>query len=596
MLPSSVRHMSQMVHFEQAAFDDLGTPLQAVTFVVVDLETTGGNAQTSEITEFGAVKVRGGEILGQFQTLVRPATLIPAYISMLTGITDAMVADAPPIEAVLPAFLEFASGAVLVAHNAPFDIGFLKAASARLDIPWPGNQVLDTAQLARQVIPRDEVANHKLSSLATLFSATTTPDHRALHDARATVDVLHGLFARVGNLGVHTLEELASYSKRVTPAQRRKRFLADDLPAAPGVYVFKDEAGKPLYVGTSVNIQRRARQYFTASEQRTRMADMVMLAREITPIVCQTALEASVRELRVIAEHKPRFNRRSRFPERALWLKLTDEPFPRLSIVREVKPDAATYVGPFGSRGQAESAMSAVHEVTPLRQCTTRLPASPSGARACALFDRGRCGGPCIGAQSREDYSAVSERVRAVFSGDVRPTWQLLDERLRELAAAERYEDAAVLRDRLLALVRAASRVQRLEPLARSREVVAALRSPVGGWEIVCVRYGRFAGTVVTPRGIDPMPFVEQLRETAEVVQAPAGPAPAALTEETEKVLTWLEQPGVRIIDVDGQWSCPVHGAGEARDRLEPMVRAAAAVDAFADPDVRLPRRTRLAG
>src|SRR5687767_7252501 len=214
----------------QATFDDLGTPLSDVTFVVVDLETTGGSPQDSAITEIGAVKVRGGVVLGEFQTLVNPHLPIPPFIQALTGITTAMVAEAPPIEAALPAFLEFARGSVLVAHNAGFDVGFLKVAASQQGIEWPRHAVLDTDHLARQLVTRDEARNHKLSSLAVLFGASTTPDHRALHDARATVDVLHGLIGRVGGLGVHTLEELSSYTSRVSPAQRRKRWLADGLP------------------------------------------------------------------------------------------------------------------------------------------------------------------------------------------------------------------------------------------------------------------------------------------------------------------------------------------------------------------------------
>ncbi|MHB1489758.1 MAG: exonuclease domain-containing protein, partial [Cellulomonas sp.] len=170
----------------QPSLDDLGTPLHEVTFVVVDLETTGGTPISSAITEIGAVKVRGGEVLGELQTLVDPGTPVPAFISALTGITTAMVHGAPRIDAVVPAFAEFIRGSVLVAHNAPFDIGFLKAAFAQSGHPWPGNQVLDTVRLARRVVLRDEAPNHKLGTLAALFGATVTPDHRALSDARAT--------------------------------------------------------------------------------------------------------------------------------------------------------------------------------------------------------------------------------------------------------------------------------------------------------------------------------------------------------------------------------------------------------------------------
>ena len=151
------------------------------------------------------------------------------------------------------------------------------------------------------------------------------------------------------------------------------------------------------------------RTYFTASEQRTRMAEMVGIATIVTPVVCQTTLEAQVRELRLIAEHKPRYNRRSLNPERAPWVKLTVEAFPRLSIVREVKADGARYLGPFSSRLGAESAIAGVHEVLPLRQCTKRLSAS-GRSQDCVLAQMGRCGSPCTGDQSVLDYALIVEQ------------------------------------------------------------------------------------------------------------------------------------------------------------------------------------------
>ena len=555
----------------QGTFDDLGTPLAQVTFVVVDLETTGGSPADSAITEIGAVKVRGGEVLGEFQTLVNPHLPIPPFIQALTGITTAMVADAPRIESALPAFLEFAQGAVLVAHNAGFDVGFLKMAARDQGIEWPRHAVLDTVHLARQLVTRDEARNHKLSTLAALFGASTTPDHRALHDAQATVDVLHALIGRVGSLGVHTFEELASYTSRVSPAQRRKRWLADGLPQEPGVYLFKDGDGRVLYVGTSINIRTRVRSYFTASEQRTRMAEMVRLAESVTPVVCATTLEAEVRELRLIAEHKPRYNRRSKTPERASWVKLTVEAFPRLSIVREVRGDGAHYIGPFGSRGSAEAAVAAVHEVIPLRQCVQRLsPTRPVGS--CALADMGRCGAPCTGAQSVQEYAAVVQDAVHALAGDSRGVVTALRTRMGTLADQERFEDAGTLRDRMLALVRGIARAQRIAPLAASPQIIAARPATSGGWEVVVVRHGRLAASTVAPRGADPMPYVDAARHSAEVVLPAPWPAPAAIPEETEKILRWLETPGVRIVDLDEEWTCHVGGAGGARAELEPQV------------------------
>lgn len=558
----------------QGRLDEFGTPLSSVTFVVVDLETTGGSAADCAITEIGAVKVRGGEVLGEFQTLVDPGAPIPALVRVLTGITDALVAGAPRIEAALPSFLEFAAGSVLVAHNAGFDVSFLKAAAGRGELPWPGFPVLDTVRLARHVISRDEASNHRLATLAALFRSPVSPNHRALQDARATVAVLHGLIERVGSLGVHSLEELLDYSSRVPPAVRRKRHLADGLPDAPGVYIFRDARGHPLYVGTSVSIRTRVRSYFTASESRHRMTEMVRIAESVSAIVCATSLEAQVRELRLIAAHKPRFNARSVRPERALWVKLTTEPFPRLSVVRTVRRDGSGYIGPFGTRRVAESAVAAVHEAVPLRQCRERISPARPRTTACALAELGRCGAPCTGVQSVADYAGLVTRAIELLAGDARPSLAALHTRMSDLARQERFETAGILRDRMVALVRGAARAQRLGSLARIGELVAARRSASGGWEVVVVRHGRLAASGRTPRGANPMPYIAGLRASAEVVAAPIPPATAATPEESEKVLAWLEEAGTRIVDIDGEWTCPVGGAGGARAGLEALLAA----------------------
>lgn len=545
----------------QRSFDELGRPLRDITFCVVDLETTGGSAAAgSMITEIGAVKVRGGEILGEFQTLVNPHDTIPPFIAVLTGITNSMVADAPPIESALPAFLEFAAGCVLVAHNAPFDVGFLKHFAEQQQRPWPRFEVLDTAKLARRVITRDDAPNCKLSSLAVLFNADTTPNHRALSDARATVDVLHGLMERLGALGVHTLEELQTFSSRVSSAQRKKRHLAERLPHAPGVYLFRDASDRVLYIGTSRDLRTRVRSYFTASETRSRMGEMVRLATKVTGIECATVLEAQVRELRLIAEHKPTYNRRSRFPEKVHFLKLTRETWPRLSLVRKVLDDDADYIGPFSSRQTAERSLAALHEAFPIRQCTDRLGATPTRS-PCVLAEMDRCLAPCDGSTDESAYAAVVSRLRDTLLHDPDEVVETINQRMAQLADDERFEEAGVHRDRLASFLRAAARTQRLSALSRCTEVVAARREDNGRWSVHVVRHGRLAAAGVIPAGTDAHQFVADLKASAEAVADAPGPVPAASAEESEKVLTWLESDGIRLVDVDGEWTCPLRGA-----------------------------------
>lgn len=558
---SSATHGARSRWESQRSFDELGRRLSDVTFCVVDLETTGGSAQGgSMITEIGAVKVRGGEVLGEFQTLVDPHTEIPPFIAVLTGISNAMVAGAPSIDAALPAFLEFAQGCVLVAHNAPFDVGFLQHFAAQQGRPWPSFEVLDTARLARRVITRDDAPNCKLSSLARVFGSTTTPNHRALSDARATVDVLHGLMERLGGLGVHTLEELQTFSSRVSSAQRRKRHLAEGLPHSPGVYLFRDERERVLYVGTSRDLRTRVRSYFTASETRSRMGEMVGLAAQVTGIECATALEAEVRELRLIAQHKPRYNRRSRFPEKVHFLKLTREPWPRLSLVKKVLDDDADYLGPFGSKKAAEKCLAALHDTFPVRQCTDRFGRTPTRT-PCVLAEMGRCLSPCDGSVDETTYAAVVRQLRDTLLRRPDQVVEAINVRMAALAEDERYEEAGAHRDRLAAFIRAAARTQRLSALTRCPEVVAARREDDGRWAVHVVRFGRLAAAGVIPSGSDAHQFVRELRAAAETVRGAPGPVPAATAEETEKVLRWLESPGIRLVEVDGEWVCPVAGA-----------------------------------
>lgn len=184
-------------------------PIADTDFVVVDLETTGWSPDSARITEIGAVRFTGGQVTGEFCTLINPGQAIPADIAALTGISDAMVAHAPVIGAVLPDFLAFTGAAVLTAHNAPFDVSFLVAACGNCGLPWPDLAVLDTVTLARQVLGETEVPDCKLSTLASYFQSPTAPSHRALADARATAAVLHGLIGRLAASGVRTLAEIS---------------------------------------------------------------------------------------------------------------------------------------------------------------------------------------------------------------------------------------------------------------------------------------------------------------------------------------------------------------------------------------------------
>jgi len=584
----------------QPTFDEIGRALIDTTFVVVDLETTGGSHSSSAITEIGAVKIRGGEIIGEFQTLVNPESPIPAFITVLTGITDAMVIAAPKIGEALFSFLEFAGSpedTVLIAHNAPFDIGFLKAAALQCATPWPKFQVIDTARIARYVVTRDEAPNCKLGTLAAFFGASTNPDHRALSDARATVDVFHGILDRLGSFGVTTLEDLKTFSNRITDSQRKKRYLSEGLPSSPGVYIFRDEQRQPLYIGTTRNLKNRVRSYFTAAETRKRMHDMITLAHYLDYIETPTIIEAEVRELRLIAEKQPRFNRRSKFQEKAVWVKITEESFPRLVSVRGQRglSDDVGWCGPFNGRDEAMRAIEAIYEVTQIRQCSPRITLnSMKSASPCALFDMKKCGAPCVGKESVDTYASHVMTTRVSLHHDATTILNSINKRMKELAEQERFEEAAELRNRLSSFIRGTARGQRIRSLTRVPHLIAALPLSPQSWEFVVIRFGRLAGTA-QGTSINYKDVIESLTLTADVVVDNGEILPASHHEEVEVLLRYLSQDGVRLVDLDGEWSLPTFGSGSARQNLERVREASDSLrykEDFANSFVRSAQRS----
>lgn len=543
----------------QLNLDDLGRPLSHTTFVVVDLETTG-TGRDAEITEIGAVKVMGGEVQGEFSTLVNPRrSVITPFVSSLTGITNSMVADAPTLASVLPSFLEFAHGAVLVAHNAPFDIGFLRRACQELDYRWPRPVVIDTVKVARATLSREEVRNHRLGTLASFFNTATTPNHRALDDARATVDVLHGLISRLGTHGVFSLEELRGLTTSVTAGQRRKSFLADDLPEGPGVYSFLDASGRVLYIGTSGNIKKRVRSYFTAAETRTRMGEMVGLAERVQPVECATRLEAGVRELRMIAEHKPPYNRRSKNTERLPWLVFTAEDYPRLSLVHRPPDEAVRGIalGPLPSARSAKAAKNVLENLYPIRRCNDRIRAGSIDSHVpCPAGELGKCGGPCAGDPDVGAYEKVVDSVRQVFAGNCMDLWDLAKARMAALASHERYEEAADFRDGALTLTRGVRRAGEHRLFAWSRRLVAATPSELpGGWDIAVIKNGRLCAAGRCLPGQSPRQVAAALELTAEHPTVGAEGALAADPAETALLAGWLFDGRTRLMDSDVPWA-----------------------------------------
>ena len=291
----------------QLSFDDPTTPLHEVTFCVVDLETTGGSAAADAITEVGAVKVRGGEVLGTFQTLVRAEQPVQPAVSVLTGITDGMLVDAPPLAAVLPMLVEFIGGSVIVGHNLRFDVSFLDAALWADERPLIGQHQVDTVALARRLL-REDVENCKLATLAQRFGLEHQPSHRALDDALATLDLLYVLLERAAGLGVHALDDLLALPKTAAHPQAAKLRLTARLPRSPGVVVLRNAQGQPILVDGADDVRTHVRAFF-ASDDRRRIGPMLRELHSIELHRCPSPAEAAALASRLREELDPRYNR-----------------------------------------------------------------------------------------------------------------------------------------------------------------------------------------------------------------------------------------------------------------------------------------------
>jgi DNA polymerase-3 subunit epsilon len=450
----------------QRSFDDLGPPLADVTFCVLDLETTGGNRAEDAITEVGAVKVCGGEFLGTFQTLVNPGRAIPPQITVLTGLTDALVAPAPRIEAVLPSLLEFTRGAVIVGHNIGFDVAFLRAAFERAGHPRYDPVRVDTVALARRLV-RDEVPDCRLGTLASRFRLDHRPTHRALDDALATTDLLHLLIERATGLGVLGLDDLTALASMAGHPQAAKLKLTAHLPRTPGVYLFCGHRDEVLYVGKATNLRQRVRSYF-GQEDRRRIGPMLREAQSVRHHCLPDPLSAEVVEARLIARLRPRYNRAGTRADRYCYVRFdVDSPWPRLAIVKD-PGRTGLHLGPLPSRTMATLVVEALQAALPLRRCSLRLGRNhvpEPDAAPCAPAQMGVAACPCAGLADRRRYDEAVGRAVEAIEGRPDAVVERLTARMTALAAEQRFEEAAMARDRLSALDGAVLRTRQMTDL-----------------------------------------------------------------------------------------------------------------------------------
>jgi DNA polymerase-3 subunit epsilon len=482
--------------------------LEEATYVVVDLETTGLRPGRAAIVEIGAVKVRAFEETATFETFVNPGVPLPAAISALTGIVNRDVRRAPPVARAIERFLAFADGAVLVAHNAAFDLAFLDRETERLTGRRLAAPVIDTLGLARRLLA-GRAPRASLAALSFFVGTSVRPCHRALPDARATGEVLLHLIGLAQERGARTVADLCELAATRPRRLYSKRALAYGAPTRPGVYLFRDAAGTVLYVGRARDLRARLRSYFRSERQRPAVEAALGAVERIEWRLCGSELEAALEELRLIRELRPAANARVSRPDRYVYLRRRGE-----SVVVSSRPGP---LGPIRSRRRAQLAARALRPEE---------------------LDRLAAGG-------------AATRLRA---------------RIRDHSDNRRFEDAARLRDRLTALEAVTRAVRRLERLRAARMCLLAPALEPGFVRAHFVAGGRIASVRPLPPGGGAILEAQAGLAAA----ASAGNATSLDPEDADALLlldTFLRRPPPELVVTRLELDAVVAGAERCRRR-----------------------------
>ncbi|HVA77631.1 MAG TPA: exonuclease domain-containing protein [Candidatus Binataceae bacterium] len=448
--------------------------LDEAPFTVVDLETTGGRAGPGTIIEIGAYRMIGRRLVDSFSSLVRPHGMIPRFITGLTSITNEMVATAPPIESVLPAFREFMGDSVMVAHNAAFDRGFLDFEFRRIFGMGLRNPVLCTLRMSRRLVP--SLKRRRLDSLAEHFGLATDGRHRGLGDARMAAEILSIFLEIAAKMGITRLDRLLDDHGRGLSGRRFERHVAPEeiaaIPHAPGVYLMRNARGDILYIGKARRLRDRVGSYFTAAVN-AKTAELISHVYKIDTRLTASALEAGLLEARMIRELKPPYNRMLKSAAPAYFIKLDMmDDFPRIVLTTKMTARAGVmHLGPFIGRKSLDGSVRALARILGLRTCTGKLHPDEDFS-PCIYGQMGQCTAPC---NASIDEDAYAERVRKALGFLRGRSGALLGDLARardDAAKALRYEEAGRMRRDLEALATLARRASRLSEVVTENNLV----------------------------------------------------------------------------------------------------------------------------
>ena len=541
------------VHVGLTAWHAARRDLADVAFTVVDLETTGATPGFAKITEIGAVRLEGGREVATFSALVNPGIRIPAMITSITGIDDATVADAPPIDVVLPLFVGFAADSVLVAHNAHFDLSFLDYELGRLQRRTFPRPALDTLRLARKLCPQQRCS---LNALSYRFDTRVKPVHRALQDAQATAELLLLFLSWLQEQGMSTLEEVARFCEPGARRNYHKISLTETLPTTSGVYIMRDDKGAALYIGKAENLRRRTRDHFL-QRQAYHARQALELLHTLDVVVTGSEFAALLLEQRLIARHKPAYNSHGTRVSSYHYVKLSADDYPRLYATPNLRDDGSYYAGPFRKASVARRLVECLNGAYPLRTCA-HLPATTDAAgrrgragHACPRAGTGACLAPCIRPLNGE-YAAAVAAVHRVLEGHGEDLDERLQERQAGMVQALAFEQAAHLQKQREALERALRTVRRLRAAGRDDAVIVYPAKRAGWVALWGVRGGRVAVERVVGREAFGEQAARALLTELAAATPPTPPLPTTMLDEMLLVHSWVQshREAVNVLDL----------------------------------------------
>ncbi|HVB62480.1 MAG TPA: exonuclease domain-containing protein [Ktedonobacteraceae bacterium] len=511
--------------------------LNEAEYVALDVETTGLRPGPDRVIEIACLRLRNGQIVDSFQTLVNPLRRLPPFIVQLTGITHEMVAKAPLAEQILPTFLSFIEGATIVGHNVSFDIGFLTYEAQLLGQTFPIDG-LDTIALARRLLPG--LRRFKLDMVAQHLNIPASNRHRAMGDTRVTAAIFLKLLDYAQEQGIQTLGHLRRRlqlpvqwsgdiadvavtkqldqwginGKKYNDAPRPNGGLLlnpawkRDFPAKPGVYLMKDANQQVIYVGKAKSLKDRLASYYSHPLGYTRKMDgLLQSVREIETRILGSELEALLVESQLIKQLQPAYNVQLRNYELYPFIKIdVQHPFPRIYATREVTADGARYFGPFRSRRVVDITLELIQKVFPIRTCTRSLPPHAPPSNPCLRLHLGRCPAPCTGKAEPAAYAEVIVEVCAFLGGEREDLLDRLRRQMLEASQQMNYERAAWLRDTIHSADEVLIGQRLITGAVEANNLLIAYPSAREDHnELFLIRHGRLVAQRCTPHDADAM-------------------------------------------------------------------------------------------